>query len=912
MDKYEYKISIEEIKRLIKQGQYVEAVEIADTIDWRREKGVMLLCTISDLYKINKRYEDARDVLLLAYNQRPGGRTICYSLCELCLKTDQLIQALEFFKEFAQIAPNDPGVLILRYKIYQTQGVSLEERIQVLEELKKRDYREKWGYELASLYHQIGEGEKCVAACDDMMLWFGEGRYVYKAMELKMQHEPLTEQQQYRYDHRFDAVKSEAVAAKEEVAPAAEPEKEEEVLVKTVDVSQFNTMNLQAELAAGLREVLEKEAQQSTPVAEEVVEEAVAEVEEQATKVIPTIPAEALAPVEEQAVVDEPVAEEVIPVEEPQAPVEEVYQEEIPVVTVPATGGYIPPITQEIIPIDYAKAPTTEDPFATKIWGREEVAQRLNEIKSASDKAVEEAEFESQNSAEGNALQAMYEELEAMKSAAKEKDMMASKVMLSQPPAPIAGVLAQESDGQISLVMPEREQLEKQITGQLSIEEVLADWEEMKRKNQEKNEEAVRQRVLQNTGDLFSEFDAAVKNGLLEKMEAETLGIHTSSEPEIAYEDEILEEIPDEIEEEPAEEIQEEITEEVSEEISEAAEEIIIVEEPIILEPSASVDTEQPTEEEAEETVEASAEEKEEKEEKPLESSLTQEIMAQAVEEAIAQSKEEKPAVPVSRPKEEEKSEESSQIRALTKEEKELFGGFVQTKASKEQLLNVLDKVSIASYTGNVIVTGVAGLDTLTFAKNLIKDIQSVDNNFTGECAKISSDILNKKSVSETIEKFKNGALIVEKASGLSNVVVNKLVQCLQREDLGIIVIFIDTKKRMDTFLAEYPNLHALFNARIDLQVMSNDALANFGRKYARDREYAIDETMGMLALHTRIENMQTSDHAVSVLDVKEIIDQAIDHVNRKTPKHFFDILFGRRYDDEDMIILNENDFVEK
>jgi len=897
MDKYEYKISVEEIKRLIKQGQYAEAAQIADTIDWRKEKGVMLLCTISDLYKINKRYEDARDVLMLAYDQRPGGRTICYSLCELCLKTDQLVQALEFFKEFAQIAPNDPGILILRYKIYQTQGVSLEERIQVLEELKKRDYREKWGYELASLYHQIGEGEKCVAACDDMMLWFGEGRYVYKAMELKMQHEPLTQQQQYRYDHRFDAVERETAAAKAEAVAAKETE--EEVLVKTVDVSQFNTMNLQAELAAGLKEVLEQEAQKQAQEKEEMQQpevETETPVDDQITKVMdaPAVQkaiAEEMASATEAPVVEESVIEESVIEETTEEVVEEVAEE---VVMEP-----VAPITQEIVPIDYGKPQTSgEDVYATKIWGREEVAQRLSEIKSASDRAVEAADYESQNSAEGNALQAMYEELEALKNAAKDKDVMTSKVMLSSPPAPIANVLAQESDGQISLVVPEREQLEKQITGQLSIEEVLADWEEMKRKNQEKNEEALRQRVLQDTGELFSEFDAAVKNGLLEKMEAESM----QSQATVEYIDEAaLDEIPDaEPEELAVEEVVEEApVEEIPVEetpVEEAPEEIIVVEEPIVIEA--------PEEEAVAEEPQA--------EEPAVQESFTQEIMAQAIEEAIADTKP-APVAPAKEPvKEQPVKEENAQVRALTKEEKELFGAFVQTKASKEQLLQVLDNVSIASYTGNVIVTGVAGLDTLTFAKNLIKDVQSVDNNFTGECAKISSETLNKKSVTETIEKFKNGALIIEKASGLSNVIVNKICQCLQREDLGIIIILIDTKKRMDTFLAEYENLTTLFNARIDLQVMSNDALANFGKKYAREKEYAIDDNMGMLALHTRIENMQTSEHAVSILDVKEIIDEAIKHVNRKTPKHFFDILFGRRYDDEDMIILNEKDFVEK
>ena len=321
MDKYEYKVRADEIKDLIGKGEYAQAAEIADTIDWRKVKSVMMLCTISDLYKINRRYEEARDMLLLAYERRPGGRTICYSLCELSIKMEDIVQAVEFYKEFVQVAPYDSGRYILQYKIYEAQDVSLEERIEVLEELKKKDYREKWAYELAYLYHRIGLATRCVEECDELILWFGEGRYVIKAMELKMLHQPLTPAQQSKYDNRFDSkqeeeagepeeqdevsgqdVDSEKEAADKDVqfelqapeyledtlaerSPLAaenflsetkvfapvpdnvmdkstaevEPEQvseEDEIHVKTMDMSQYNTMNLQEELAAGLQEVL--------------------------------------------------------------------------------------------------------------------------------------------------------------------------------------------------------------------------------------------------------------------------------------------------------------------------------------------------------------------------------------------------------------------------------------------------------------------------------------------------------------------------------------------------------------------------------------------------------------------------------------------------------------------------------
>lgn len=318
MDKYEYKVRADEIKELIAQGEYVQAAEIADTIDWRRVKSVMMLCTISDLYKINRRLEDARDMLLLAYERRPGGRTICYSLCELSIKMEEFLQAVEYYKEFVQIAPKDPGRYVLQYKLYEAQDVSLEERIEVLEELKKRDYRERWAYELAYLYHRVGLATRCVEECDELILWFGEGKYVTKAMELKMLHQPLTPEQQDKYDHRFEVEAQETLIPEGEAQEQAyaggqsygyeqgytdeqsypggqeygeeqpyaggqgydnaqgyetygddysggeqdagmPPQDEMDIHVKTMNVGQYDTMNLQAELAAGLREVLGEE-----------------------------------------------------------------------------------------------------------------------------------------------------------------------------------------------------------------------------------------------------------------------------------------------------------------------------------------------------------------------------------------------------------------------------------------------------------------------------------------------------------------------------------------------------------------------------------------------------------------------------------------------------------------------------
>ena len=942
MDKSEYKLRAEEIKDLISRGEYAQAAEIADTIDWRRVKSVMMLCTISDLYKINRRYEDARDMLLLAYERRPGGRTICYSLCELSIKMEEYVQAIEYYKEFVQVAPKDSGRYILQYKLYEAQDVSLEERISVLEELKKRDYREKWAYELAYLYHRVGLAARCVEECDELILWFGEGKYVIKAMELKMLHQPLTPEQQEKYDHRFDAPGSyipsqnsvqdngysanqgydqgyaqdgsydqgqgydqnytqdysqdgnydqsqghaqdypqdgnydqnqgyvqednyDQVSGDTQVyepmqQPAqetsAQPEQDDfDIHVKTMDVGQYNTINLQAELAAGLREVLGEEPKEDTAkaTADSITRSIVAPMMDSDTESLdyPEI-AE--------------VSEDDLEPETEQIEGSEVFFGE--------TGeigdlSQVPEVeTEEILP---------EEPVSLK---KQDVVPELSE---AEPKAPVETESKPENPAE-------------------EIHEMHEVTVPVEPPKELANVLAQESDGQISLVMPEAESIEKQITGQMNIEDILAEWERKKKENLEKREEEVRQHVLQQTGAMFTEFEQAVRDGLLEKLEKEKAAdadVVTDTdeveelEPEPADADIVdteevkeLEEV-EELEEEPA---VAEYEEEPATEEPEAVANMEVTQEPAAEITEVSEETITEIEEASEESV---AEAKEEAKEEPEE---------QAVEEVPEDEQPQTPEPPVV-------ERDKAKVRALTREERELYAPFIQSKSAREQLVKAIDNISLAAYTGNVIITGEEGMDTLSLAKNMIREIQATDSNFSGKVAKISGHALNKKDAADTLSKLKNGALIICKASEMNDTTVNTLYKALQQENQGIVIILEDTKREIDRFLEKHEKLKESFTARMDVEALSNDTLVAFGRQYAREMEYSIDE-LGVLALHTRIEDMQTIDHVVTVVDVKEIVDEAIAHANKKTLKHFFDVLFAKRYDDEDMIILTEKDFV--
>lgn len=950
MDKSEYKLRAEEIKDLISRGEYAQAAEIADTIDWRRVKSVMMLCTISDLYKINRRYEDARDMLLLAYERRPGGRTICYSLCELSIKMEEYVQAIEYYKEFVQVAPKDSGRYILQYKLYEAQDVSLEERISVLEELKKRDYREKWAYELAYLYHRVGLAARCVEECDELILWFGEGKYVIKAMELKMLHQPLTPEQQEKYDHRFDAPGSyipsqnsvqdngysanqgydqgyaqdgsydqgqgydqnytqdysqdgnydqsqgyaqdypqdgnydqnqgyvqednyDRVSGDTQVyesvqQPAqetsAQPEQDDfDIHVKTMDVGQYNTINLQAELAAGLREVLGEEPKEDAAkaTADSITRSIVAPMMDSDTESLdyPEI-AE--------------VSEDDLEPETEQIEGSEVFFGE--------TGeigdlSQVPEVeTEEILP---------EEPASLK---KQDVVPELSEAEvepEAEPKVPVETQSKPENPAEE--IREMHE-----------------VTVPVEPPKELANVLAQESDGQISLVMPEAESIEKQITGQMNIEDILAEWERKKKENLEKREEEVRQHVLQQTGAMFTEFEQAVRDGLLEKLEKEKAADADTVtgtdeveelEPEPADADIVDTEEVEELEEEPA---VAEYEEEAAIEEPEAAADMEVTQEPA----AEITEVSEETITEIEEASEESAAEAEEEAEEEAKEEPEEQAVEQAVEEVPEDEQPQTQEPPVV-------ERDKAKVRALTREERELYAPFIQSKSAREQLVKAIDNISLAAYTGNVIITGEEGMDTLSLAKNMIREIQATDSNFSGKVAKISGHALNKKDAADTLSKLKNGALIICKASEMNDTTVNTLYKALQQENQGIVIILEDTKREIDRFLEKHEKLKESFTARMDVEALSNDTLVAFGRQYAREKEYSIDE-LGGLALHTRIEDMQTIDHVVTVVDVKEIVDEAIAHANKKTLKHFFDVLFAKRYDDEDMIILTEKDFV--
>ncbi len=883
MDKQEYKLRAEEIKSLIAKRDFFNAVKIADEIDWTRVRSVAMLCTVSDLYKANRRYKESKELLLMAYERHPNGRMILYSLCELCIKMGEVVQAVEYYKEFVQLAPMDNGKYVLQYKLYVAQEVSLEERIAVLEELKKRDYREKWGYELAYLYHRIGLATKCVEECDELILWFSDGRYVKKAMELKMLHQPLTVAQEASYN---------AFIGKDAELPKPEPvvEKpiEDQIKEPSVNIGQYDTINLQKALAESMKEVL-------SPVVGDVV-----------------------TPKQEQEGIGEVTSQILAPMFQDTSDMKEVYFED-------KTGEMVPPPAQmeEIFPeeetmetaeeisLDVVKADVEEEVSEEKAVEPEKEEAVIPTVTKAA--VVKEEKTAEPKKIEMSLSGVPYEvPNDATKEIPSIREIM-GRSLVSETPEPVAAknrteytedgiptnmveLLSQEYDGQISLVVEEGTKVERQITGQMNIEEVLEEWEKTKKEYEEKRKAERTKKVLEQTGGMFTEFEAKVRDGILEQLQKEQ-----------------------DLEEEKNNFVLDEDIEE-SRGKEDSEEEINVL-----------------TETELEEITETTVEEAEEEttEEKPEAAEVTEEKVAEEVEEKrtytnledtaalekLILEEEEEAAEEEKQPQEVSKEtadvqetilkiqQAQEEIRELNEEERALFAPFIQTKGARRRFMKALDLISLAAYTGNVIVTGDADSDTIKLAKNIMKDIQMTDANFSGVIAKVSGSSLNSKSIEGTISKLNNGGLIIEKASGMNSQAVMKLLKALNQEKTGIVVILEDSKKAMKRMLAAYPSMNTFFNARIEVEQLNNDALAAYGRQYAAHLEYSIDE-LGMLALQTLIEERQTSEHIVTVAEVRELVDDAIDHANRKNLGHFFDVIFGKRYDDEDMIILREKDFI--
>lgn len=868
LDKYEYKLRLEEIKSLNKKGRFQESAQVADTIDWKKVRNTSTLGIISDVYKINRRFDDAKEILLLANEKSPQNRRIIYALCDLTVKMGQVVEAVEYYKEFVQLAPNDNSKYILLYKIYEAQDISLEERIAVLKEYKKREYSEKWAYELAFLYHRVGLATECVEECDQLILWFGEGKYVLKAMELKRLYVALSPAQQQLYDRQYGR---QAEPEETQKKPAEEQAAQGEDLdfeVKPMDMGQYNTINLQAALAESMKEVLghDKKEQES------------AAFDEQAADQLRQVSAAAPTALQHSYGGDDTE-----------------YQEDVSRFLrdsddwdVQATGQLDTDETEKAVSSAY------DGVSAAALESRRMVMAQMQRGSAA---ALEEPvpEQEERVAEPAITVAAAPAEQPAAEPVQTEAFTERREPVLERTEAQPAFAERREPAPARTKEYQEPIKLERQTTGQMNIEAVLEEWERLKKENEEKRKQETRQWMLQQTGSLFADFDQSSRNGVLEMLQREeSLPVETMQREKMEDASRIseVEELEEIAEPDTEESVEQDMVPEISVQtaaVSDVAAEAetakAVYEAERQTAPEEEVQQEQPVEE-----APLQYEPEVQKETKKAAKVVAGVDFSSAREQAVRQ-------------------QAQGPVRSMTKEEKKLFAPFVHTKKAMRQLVTALDAVSLSAYTGNMIITGAPGSNMMKLAKNVIREIRAMDDNFSGRVAKVTADTINQKDAASIVAQVANGALIIEKAGKLSGEGAENLMKALNQEHTGIIVFALDEKRAMDRLFDRAPELMDMFTARFDIVALDSATLVKYGCQYAYNQEYSIDE-LGRLALHTRIEDMQTSTHAVTVKEVREIVDEAIEHANRKTLRHFMDILFRKRYDEDDMIVLRERDFI--
>ena len=887
MDKYEYNLKLDQIKALSAEEGYMSAAEIADSINWNKIKNVNTLVKIGEIYEKAERYQDARDILLMAYDRSPIGRMIIYRLAEVAIKMGDYDAATEYYDEFVEIAPHDDMKYVLRYAIKKGQGASFDELITILEEYKDEEYTEEWAYELAYLYHKAGKADKCIDACDELILWFGDGPYVERALELKMLYQPLTKAQEEKY-RRFKAEKEKPAKIKDEAEVteigAMEMVKGGEIVHDDVTIPQitvnqekFNTVNLQQEIAKGMQQIMEAKGKNE-----------VADTMDTIKKIVEDIPYLKL----------------------------EKEQEE------------------------YAQQPEETEHIAT-------------------DEEID------------GSLKLNFKEL-----------------------------LGEDADGQMSMVMSEKTQLEHQITGQMSIQDVLEEWEKtrhaaeiaLKEAEQQKLESA-KARALQEAGDIMERLNdvipkldagvtpkelleeeylkvpvdiieqkAAVKepeeeqkpdmqelyadetvDEVQEPQEAPEEAIDEAQEPQEAPEDAIDEvQEPQEAPEDTIDEVQEpqEVTEDTADEVKEPVgepEDIIMAEEsekdeiltqPTTMMPEITDDMLNADDDTADD--EASQEEENVSEKRDFDhvtSFIEQEIAKMTaknpgLEKKLDMAKTRKMpdiSLPEDLDSEEDDSKlkETKHIKELTSEQKAIFSYFIPVKGMEDQICKaynaVLDHFNRKenASTGNLIIQGEQGCGKTMLATSFIKVLQKDGEQLTGKMGKIDAAALNKKDVQQVVRKITGGCLIIERAGDIDRSIAAQLSFLMEHDITGTLYILEDTSKGIKKALSMDEGFASKFTEKISVPIFTNDELVLFAKSYSAELGYKIDE-MAILALHNRISNIERIDQATTLTEVKDIIDEAIDREAHSGLKKAISILTARRYTDDDRIVLKEDHFREK
>ena len=866
MDKYEYKLKLDQMKSLTAEGKYEEAAEIADTINWRKIKNINALVKVGEIYEKVGRYDESKDVLLTAYDKSPIDRMIIYRLAEVAVRTKSFDEAKEYYQEFVEIAPHDNLKYVLKYEISKAQGADIGTLIGILEELKEQEYSEEWAYELAYLYHKAGMSEKCIDACDELILWFGDGPYVERALELKMLYQPLTKQQEDKYRtfrQRHDGVvevRPEDPLESGEIIP-------EPVQIKDVKMSaeRFNTQNLQEELQRSMQEIMNA-----------TEKEAVNDTMDNIKKLVEDIPYLQI-PSEKE--------------EEPQE--EEVYQH---IETDEEIDNSLKSNFQEMLVDEdgqmslYMQGGRVAEPQVSGQMSIEDVLADWEKTKRAAEAALQEAEQRKLESAKARALQEAEELLgrladviPMLDSGLTPKDLLDQKYLSKD---------GQPNDNAVSMVTNMNQFLQQEID-RLSDENAQMD-------------EQLAAVGASPVGDYMANAGVAAEDAAQNVVAAGVQELMTEEElPEIAM-PEGLDDIDNQWEDEDFEELDAEVPQEnaasLAEHTAEQTKPEALAEADDTMEAGTSAEDVEAAI--LAETARQMAKESVEKEELPEielpgDLDLGKEETAEEILPAIA---------------EPEAFEVPDTISKLSKELREIFTYFVPITGMEEQFCQALTGASqhltkgATAGTGNMIIQGGSGSGKTVLATSMIKALQKETGKPNGKIGKIEASVLNQKDVAALLKKVAGGCLIIEKAGDLSRETALKLSLLLEQDTSGVLVIIEDTKHGIQKALSRDDGFAAKFSEKINIPIFTSDELVSFAKSYANELGYTIDE-MGVLALYNSISNIEHADRETTLTEVKEIVDKAVAHSEKGGLKKAFSIITSRRYDEDDYIILREKDF---
>ena len=979
MDKYEYRVKTEQMLEYAEEKQYKKAMEIADTIDWRRVKNPSMLNTVSEIYEYNGEFQKSRDILFVAYDRAPESRKVIYRLGLLALKINDTDEASDCYEEFVKVAPKDPNQYILKYKILKAQNAPFTEQISALEDFKKAEYVEKWAYELASLYHQAGMTAKCLEECDDLILWFSEGKYVYQAMELKMKYKPLTPLQQEKYDSRPGARPKvntlAAVKAKAAQTKAAEQVKEEPQEAEVVREEQAEEKPEEALQADTTEEAVSEEAEEREKPAESEKSSAITRVvagatlEEALTNLASgiKIEEEAMAQKEEELLlggqmkIDEILQEweekqkvHADAIEEQKKKDEERIRKEREAAEKRREAERLE-IERKAAEAEAARKAAEEE--AARKAAEEEAARKAAEEEAARKAAEEEAARKAAEEAERKA------ELEAIvQMAEKDRDPgLEGKTqrlpddileLVEQLESRVAGA---EAAKEMEAELTEEDEMEEEIFGGAEDDFIGGEETELPEIDEEYLQAEFENEAAYDDMEYAEEDDFAEEE--YEEIEAEE-DFEEEDFEEYDEEDDFDEEEYEEVEDgddfEEYEEVEDgedfEEYEEVEDgedfeeyededDLEDAYEEDFAEEEyeDDFDDDFSEDDFDEFDEAEDEDDFEADFDEEdfeeddfeEDEEDFDLDSFFAEEEPVKAADFEIEEPSEAEIQKRIKKSKgsgvpfdtgfvvtgryDLSATSEIGLKAGLTEEQKKLFSYFVPVRGMSEQIVEVLDNDRRAqregtSKTGNLLVIGRKGSGKTVLAVDIVKAIQKQRNLKQGKVAIVTGESLNKKELSNIIQKLRGGAIIIEKAGKLNARTVKELSYLMEKKTGEMLFVLEDQRKPLERILTANPDFKRKFTSKLELPVFINDELVTFGQTYAKENGYKLDE-MGILALYSRIDVMQREDHAVTVAEVKEIMDEAIAHSQKANVKHLARRVFGKSTDDSDRVILKEEDF---